>query len=172
MDCVLTVNFTLPPPLPCKYLKYSILLHLLRLLRIHSTPPRVRLSRWIEGNRFPSLPPPSLPVYVICMRILCHELYQSCLSKRIGSGKWEYGESIREDWNMIFRFSLLMIRLLVFFDFFFFGIKFGFLIKLFESNNWIFILIYLFSFFFKYSWKLIGVKRDLILSCFCVNVNY
>lgn len=36
---------------------------------------------------------------------------------------------------MIFRFSLLMIRLLVFFDFFFFGIKFGFLIKLFESNN-------------------------------------
>lgn len=66
---------------------------------------------------------------------------------------------------MIFHDSLLMIRLLVFFDFFFFGIKFRFLIK--YSNNRIFIL---FFFFFKISRRLllIGVERNLIL-CWRVN---
>lgn len=94
-----------------------------------ATPP----FRWIEGNRFLS----PLSLLSLCAReswFAC-EFCRASLSKLFikENRELEYGNQLGriEIW---FLDSLLMIRLLVCFDFFFFffGIKFRFLIKLFR----------------------------------------
>lgn len=170
---MLTVNFTLPPPSPvntwntqfcstCYVFLVSIQHHPACAFRVG--------SKGIDFPLFP--PPPSLFMWFAC-EFCVTSFIKAVYQRESGVGSGNMGNQLGriEIWFLDFRFWWSDCSCFLIF-FFFFGIKFGFLIKLFESNNWIFILIYLFSFFFKYSWKLIGVKRDLILSCFCVNVNY